>query len=73
MEVIKKYTNRKLYSTTLSKYVKLEYVLDLVKTNQKFSVIKNDTKTDITRETMMQSLALVELSQNSIAAIIRGQ
>ena len=71
METIKKYNNRKLYSTTLKKYVTLKYILDLVKTDQKFIVIENEL--DVTKEVMMKSLALVDLSQNSIAAIIRGQ
>jgi len=72
METIKRYGNRKLYSTTLSKYVTLKYVLDLVRTNQSFTVIDNADKTDITKQTMMQSLGQMELSKGVIEAVIRG-
>ena len=72
METIKKYENRKLYSTTLSKYVKLNYILDLVRTDQKFMVVDVKTDNDITTKTIQQSLSLITLTRDSLSSIIRG-
>ena len=73
METIKKYNNRKLYSTTLSKYVTLNYITELVKTDQKFQVIETKTKKDITDETMQQSLMLMQLPKSTLIALLRGE
>jgi polyhydroxyalkanoate synthesis repressor PhaR len=73
METIKKYNNRKLYSTTLSKYVTLNYITELVKTDQKFQVIEVKTKKDITEETMQQSLMLIQLPKSTLIALLRGE
>jgi len=64
MEVIKRYTNRKLYSTKANSYVTLNYIMDLIKTNQKFQVIESATKKDITALTVKKS----ELTE-----LLRGQ
>ena len=72
MEVIKKYSNRKLYSTTLSKYVNINYILDLVKTKQKFMVVDNKTKGDITTKTIKNSLAALPMNLDTMQQLIRG-
>jgi len=72
METIKKYPNRKLYSTTLSKYVTLSYIIDLVKTEQRFMVIDSKTKKDLTELTMKQSVALLEVPTSTLTALIRS-
>jgi len=72
MEVIKKYNNRKLYSTTLSKYVPQEYLLDLVKTDQKFQVIDNDTKRDITKKALQSALNKLPLSMKMLRDLVKG-
>lgn len=72
MEVIKKYTNRKLYSTKLSKYVTLNYILDLVKTKQKFTVIDNSSKKDVTTKTIQNSLKTLPLDLEALNNLIRG-
>lgn len=72
MEVIKKYSNRKLYSTKLSKYVTLNYVLDLVKTKQKFTVIDNSSKKDVTTKTIQNSLKTLPLDLEALNNLIRG-
>lgn len=72
MEVIKKYKNRKLYSTTLSKYVTIGYILDLVKTGQRFVVVDNDTKQDITNKTVKTGLTTLEMPLETMRMIIKG-
>jgi len=72
METIKRYENRKLYSTLISKYVKLEYINDLVKSGSKFEVIDNKSKKDITRSTMKQSVMLLDLPKSTLAMLIKG-
>ena len=72
MEVIKKYNNRKLYSTTLSRYVPQEYLLDLVKTNQKFQVIDNDSKKDITKKALQSALIKLPLSMKILTDLVKG-
>lgn len=71
MEVIKKYNNRKLYSTTLSKYVPQEYILDLVKTDQKFQVIDNETKQDITKKALQGALNKLPLSMKMLTDLVK--
>lgn len=72
MEIIKRYNNRKLYSTTLSKYVTINYVLDLVRTKQKFKVIDNSTGKDITTKAVKTSLMELPMSLDTMQKLIRG-
>lgn len=72
METIKKYSNRKLYSMTLSKYVPQEYILDLVRTNQMFQVIDNDTKHDITKKALQSALNKLPLSMKMLTDLVKG-
>jgi len=71
METIKKYQNRKLYSTTLSQYVTLNYIIDLVKTNQKFIVIENKSRKDITYLTMKQAMILLDIPSKTLTDLIK--
>ncbi len=74
MEIIKRYeSNRKLYSTHLSKYVTLNYVIDLVRTKQKFTVVDSKTEKDIKNLTLKQALLLVDLSTDNMAQLIRSE
>lgn len=72
MEIIKKYINRKLYSTKTSSYVDMQYIIDLVKTKQKFQVIENRSKNDITTKTIRASMIEVPLSLETMTMLIRG-
>ena len=73
MEIIKKYTNRKLYSTKLKKYVNISYVVDLVKLeNFKFKVISNDTNEDITKDTLLQAVLITNPTRTSLESFIRS-
>jgi polyhydroxyalkanoate synthesis regulator protein len=52
MHLIRKYGNRKYYSPTLSRYVKLDEVL-AIRQNELVQVICNKTKRDITTESLV--------------------
>lgn len=71
MEVIKRYQNRKLYSTTLSEYVSMNYLIDLVRTNQKFQVIDNATKQDITTNTLHSALTVLKFNRETLVDLIK--
>lgn len=55
-KVIIKYPNRKLYDKSISKYISLKDIHEMVKADVQLLVIENITKTDITRETVQESL-----------------
>jgi len=73
METIKKYSNRKLYSTKTSSYVTLEYILDLVRTRQKFRVVENKSQNDITTKTIQNSLTELPMDLGTLHKLIRGE
>lgn len=73
MEIIKKHPNRKLYSTRVSSYVPLSYILDLVKTSQKFQVIELNSNDDITTKTIRASMVELPLNLETMTMLIRGE
>jgi polyhydroxyalkanoate synthesis repressor PhaR len=52
--VIKKYANRRLYDTSASQYVTLDYVRELVKRGQDFTVIDAKSGDDLTHGVLSQ-------------------
>lgn len=57
---LKKYPNRRLYDFERHRYVRLDDVYDLITAKYDVQVIENETSHDITRETLMQVLTLLE-------------
>lgn len=57
---LKKYPNRRLYDFERHCYVCLDDVRDLIAAKHDVQVIENETSTDITRETLMQVVTLLE-------------
>lgn len=57
---LKKYPNRRLYDFERHCYVCLDDVRALIAAKHDVQVIENQTSTDITRETMMQVVMLLE-------------
>lgn len=62
MRTIKKYPNRRLYDTKLSKYITLAHIKELVLDKEPFVVIDKKSGEDITRTILMQVIA--EQEQN---------
>jgi polyhydroxyalkanoate synthesis repressor PhaR len=66
IRVIKKYPNRRLYDTNVSRYITLEEVRQLVLSNVKFRVEDKRTRDDITRSILLQVIAEQEEGGNPI-------
>jgi polyhydroxyalkanoate synthesis regulator protein len=55
-ETIVKYKNRKMYSTSSSKYVSLQEVYDRFLTGSEFVVTDHETKANITAQTVLRAM-----------------
>jgi len=55
--LIKKYPNRRLYDTAISRYITLEEIRDLVLAGTEFKVVDKKTDKDITRSILLQVIA----------------
>ena len=62
VRTIKKYPNRRLYDTELSKYITLSHIRDLVIAKEPFVVIDKKSGEDITRTILMQ--VIIEQEQH---------
>ena len=54
--VIKKYSNRRLYDSAKKKYITLEHISDLIKSGKEIQVIDTQTKEDITKLILIQTI-----------------
>ncbi len=54
VRIIKKYPNRRLYDTELSRYITLADVRELVLSGSEFRVIEANTEEDLTRSILLQ-------------------
>lgn len=68
---ILKYSNRKLYSKTASKYINLQEIVTLAAEGAQFKVIDNETKKDITDDTVFA--AVITVAQNKIYKAARSK
>lgn len=66
LRIIKKYPNRRLYDTEVSRYITLEEVRELVLKRNRFQVIDKHTGEDITRTILLQVIAEEEEGGNPI-------
>ena len=57
IRTIKKYPNRRLYDTEISRYITLEEVRHLLLDNVAFKVVDKRSKEDITRSILLQVIA----------------
>ena len=77
MRIIKKYPNRRLYDTEISKYITLEDVKNLVLEGVAFSVKDVKSEEDLTRSILLQIISEQEhngeplLSTESLTQLIR--
>jgi polyhydroxyalkanoate synthesis repressor PhaR len=75
--LIKKYPNRRLYDTELSRYITLVDIRELVLRGVEFEVVDTNTSEDITRQILMQIIMEEEsggqplFSASMLAQIIR--
>lgn len=66
VRVIKKYPNRRLYDTRISRYITLEEIRQLVLSNIRFRVEDKQSGQDITRSILLQVIAEQEEGGNPI-------
>ncbi|MEL7311495.1 MAG: polyhydroxyalkanoate synthesis repressor PhaR [Pseudomonadota bacterium] len=77
MRTIKKYPNRRLYDTKLSKYITLAHIKELVLEKEPFVVIDKKSGEDITRTILMQVIAEQEqqgepvMTEDFLSQVIR--
>ncbi|MCY3751586.1 MAG: polyhydroxyalkanoate synthesis regulator DNA-binding domain-containing protein, partial [Gammaproteobacteria bacterium] len=57
MRIIKKYPNRRLYDTEISRYITLEDVRKLVLNGIEFQVTDVKTEEDLTRSVLLQIIS----------------
>lgn len=62
MITIKRYPNRRLYDTSQSCYVNLNYIRELVIANQDFEIVDSKTSEDKTRSILVQIISEEETS-----------
>lgn len=63
MITIKRYPNRRLYDTTQSHYINLDYIRELVISNQDFKIVDSKTDEDKTRSILIQIISEEETSE----------
>lgn len=77
LRIIKKYPNRRLYDTEISRYITLEDIRNLVRDEIEFQVIDTSSQEDITRNILLQIILEQEssgkplLTTNVLAQMIR--
>ncbi|KEZ76988.1 polyhydroxyalkanoate synthesis repressor PhaR [Salinisphaera hydrothermalis] len=64
--IIKKYPNRRLYDTEVSRYITLENIRQLVIANEDFKVVDKRSGRDITRSILLQVISEQEEGGNPI-------
>lgn len=57
MRVIKKYPNRRMYDTSQSKYVNLDFIKTLINDRLDFTIIDSKTEADITKSVLLQIIS----------------
>jgi polyhydroxyalkanoate synthesis repressor PhaR len=76
--LIKKYPNRRLYDTELSRYITIDDVRALINSRARPRVIEQRSGADITRSVLLQVVAELELrdpgrlSENFLTGLIRS-
>ena len=64
--VIKKYSNRRLYDSAKKKYITLEDISDIIKSGKEIQVIDTQTKEDITKLILIQTILENEKNKEDI-------
>ena len=71
---IKRYSNRKLYDTSQSRYITLAELGELIRRGENIEVIDNDTKADLTEMTLAQVLiAQKKQKHNGLRSLVQSQ
>ncbi len=71
MIIIKKYPNRRLYDTSQSQYINLEYIKTLVMQHQEFQIIDSKSEEDLTKSILLQIIS--EQETNDQQSVLTNQ
>lgn len=71
METIVKYKNRKMYSKKISKYVNLDYIIDLVKSDNNLEILDYNTNKNITNLILSEAIIKLNLNTAELLTIIK--
>lgn len=63
MVVIKKYPNRRLYDSSQSKYVNLDFIKTLINDRTEFKIVDSKTEADITKSVLLQIISESEANE----------
>lgn len=63
MVVIKKYPNRRLYDSSQSKYVNLDFIKILINDRTEFKIVDSKTEADITKSVLLQIISESEANE----------
>ena len=63
MVVIKKYPNRRLYDSSQSKYINLDYIKILINDRIDFKIMDSKTEADITKSILLQIISESEANE----------
>lgn len=63
MVTIKKYPNRRLYDTSTSSYVNMDYIKQLVMAHKEFEILDSKTGEDVTKSILLQIVSESEGSE----------
>lgn len=64
MVTIKKYPNRRLYDTSRSQYVNMDYIKTLVKERTDFNVVDSKSGDDVTKTILLQIISESETNEH---------
>lgn len=62
--IIKKYPNRRMYDTSESKYVNLDFIRRLINERVEFTIVDSKTEADITKTILLQIISESEANGN---------
>ncbi len=63
MLIIKKYPNRRLYDTSKSKYINLEFIRVLINDRVEFKIVDSKTDADLTKSVLLQIISESETNE----------
>jgi len=61
--VIKKYPNRRLYDSSQSKYINLDFIKILINDRTEFKIVDSKTEADITKSVLLQIISESEANE----------
>jgi len=72
MKVIKRYSNRKLYDSEISKYINLKTLVVDCLQNRDFMVVDNESHRDVTIKTLMEGFhKYAKIDETTIRELIK--